>query len=578
MNKYKFNCSDRLYETYTITDESTNVIINKNIEPVKNKLFNNDLFYYNNSNNTVCLIDSEVRNAKKIPGILILNNKKTYGKKGISFYYKCIPNNKYLPEILIPYKVKYSFSKNIQNKYILFKIEKWEEKHPIGTIVEVLGNVNILDCFYEYQLYCKNIHHSIKTFKKISAKKIKSSPNIINSIYKKYALSDRTNDVIYTIDPYDCTDFDDAISLKENKNTYIISIHIANVSIILDTLDIWDNFSDRISTIYLPNKKIPMLPRILSDNICSLIQNKKRIAFTINITINKETNTIIDYYFENTIIKVRHNFVYDSNELICFEEYTKLFKKIKALQKTYPFTKEMNNSHDLIEYLMILMNHYSAKKMTYYKNGIYRTNKLIKKEVNNDITNNITNTSTQQLIPKEIDHFIHIWKNKGCHYSNYNNDLTQLKHSLLNLNGYIHITSPIRRIVDLLNMIMLQKNLNLFSSAKSILFYNKYINTLESINKNMKSIKKVQIDCSLLYMCQNNNDITNTPHKGYVININKSIKNDEIFIYDIYLPTLKLVKTYKSQKVLYLFQSYSFKIYIFTDEDKLKQKIKIYSL
>ena len=91
------------------------------------------------------------------------------------------------------------FSKKMENKYVTFNFESWDNEHPYGSLSNTIGDVDKLENFYEYQLYCKNIHHSIKTFKKISAKKIKSSPNIINFIYKKYALSDRTNDVIYTI-------------------------------------------------------------------------------------------------------------------------------------------------------------------------------------------------------------------------------------------------------------------------------------------------------------------------------------------------------------------------------------------
>ena len=82
----------------------------------------------------------------------------------------------------------------------------------------------------------------------------------------------------------------------------------------MDILELWDSFSQRISTIYLPNRKRPMLPTILSDAICSLQENRIRFAFTLDLVFNKEYE-LLDYSYQNTCIRVRKNYKYETDEL-----------------------------------------------------------------------------------------------------------------------------------------------------------------------------------------------------------------------------------------------------------------------
>ena len=65
----------------------------------------------------------------------------------------------------------------------------------------------------------------------------------------------------------------------------------------MDVLNLWDSFSQRISTIYLPDRKRPMLPTILSDCLCSLQEKTTRIAFTMDIFI--KDGAIIDTKYSN---------------------------------------------------------------------------------------------------------------------------------------------------------------------------------------------------------------------------------------------------------------------------------------
>ena len=149
--QYKLFVEDRYYEKVKICySKSLKEIHIPSIDFISNKLFNQDLFEYDD--NKIKIIHSSVRESENIPGVLVCNTQKTYGRKKDKFYYKCIPDDVRLPIFLIPYKIKLGFNKNISNKYIIFKFKNWNHKRPIGTMLNNFGDVNKLESFYEYQL------------------------------------------------------------------------------------------------------------------------------------------------------------------------------------------------------------------------------------------------------------------------------------------------------------------------------------------------------------------------------------------------------------------------------------------
>ena len=309
---YKIRISNRDYTDWgVIEQQSTKEIEVDGIEPIKNKLFNQDVFTM--EDNRMKLLHSTARSMKCIPGVLSLKDNKTYGKKGKKYYYKCIPDDKRLPIFLIAHKNIVLFNKVKKNKYITFKFLKWDIKFPIGMIQHVIGEVDNLNNFYEYQLYCKSLYASIQDFTKKTMKVLRqrSEEEFVDIINKKFPnIQQRHNINIFTIDPKSSKDFDDAISIQECDNRYTISIYIANVAIWLDSMSLWESFTRRVSTIYLPDRKRPMLPTILSDGICSLVENRKRFALTMDITLDKITNEIIDFEILNTCITVKKNLRY----------------------------------------------------------------------------------------------------------------------------------------------------------------------------------------------------------------------------------------------------------------------------
>ena len=506
---------------------------------------------------------------KQHTGVLIIKNNKTYGRikkpngKEGKLLYKCIPNDTDIPSILIPYDMKeIGFSKVFENIYIIFEFDEILLKTDtkiIGSLTQNLGSVEILDNFFEYLLYCKNLHNSIQFFNKETFKQIKNlkETDIKQLFMDKYpSIQDMTREQVFSIDPEGCCDFDDAFSIKHIDNSNILlSIYISNVSIWLDYLNLFESFSHRISTIYLPNKKISMLPSILSDCFCSLKSNCDRVAFVMDITLN-ENHEIIYINYSNSVINVYKNYVYDSKELIKDKNYILLLDTVKKMHTKYPLISSIHDSHYLVEYLMVFMNCYTGFEMKKFNNGIFRSLKMKESKVGPIIG-----------LPDELN----IFNNTGGKYIDYNKE-KDVSHELLKMDSYIHITSPIRRIVDLLNMIQIQINLRLIElNKKTSIFLFKWLNDLEYINKSMKSIKKVQNESTLLYFVTNNTEVIDEIYDAIVTEI---VEKDGIYCYNCYILKLKMFSRLKTREGLIEYQKIKIKLYLFNNEAKYKKKIR----
>ena len=220
----------------------------------------------------------------------------------------------------------------------------------------------------------------------------------LHEIIKKYNFIDkRSIKNIYTIDPKNSIDLDDAFSINKLSDTITnISIYITNVSIILDYMNLWNQLTDRISTLYLPKNKLVMLPNILSDNICSLLKDNEKFVFTISINIDIINYEILEYNFSNDIIIVSENYRYEEDKLLSNPNYKYLFETILKLNKNVYCLEEIKDSHDIIAYLMILMNYLSSCQLKQYNCGIYKT-VLCNKEYN-----------APTDLPNDIKHFLKI--------------------------------------------------------------------------------------------------------------------------------------------------------------------------
>ena len=572
MTTYKVHINNRDYASWTFYNATDFQEVELPINPIEHKLFANDIFTLvddETSSKKVNIVHSTIRISSSIPGVLIINDNKTYGRhKNGKLLYKCVPDDMRIPTFLVPYEIKnMGFSKVFENIYVTFNFMEWQDKHPLGQLAQVIGSVDIIDNFYEYQLYCKSLNSSIQKFNKdtTNALKLASHDAFIETICDKYTcIEDRTKWSVFTIDPPHSLDFDDGFSIKELENgQHQLSIYISNVTIWMDVLNLWDSFSRRISTIYLPDRKRPMLPTILSDCLCSLQSNNLRIAFVMDLFIDAN-DEIVDIKYSNSKIKVYKNYSYEEPALLSNPNYLMLMNVTKTLCKKYKYINSVRNSHDLVSYLMILMNFHSAKSLLSHKNGIFRST-IMKRDI-----------SIPDHLPEEVCKFIKIWNSSAGQYIDVNalNVGQTINHDHLDMDAYVHITSPIRRLVDLLNIIKFQQNTGMITlSESSALFYDKWIADLEYINTTMRSIRRVQNDCSLLHLCSTSPGVMEKTHEGYAFD--KIIRNDGLYQVIVYLPALKLTSRIIMRENIENYDMHQYKLYLFHNEEKFKKKIRL---
>jgi exoribonuclease R len=568
---YKIVVDDRSYSKWQIYDAPTLTPVTLDLDPCLMRLFSGDVFTYSDTA-LLTIVHSSVRTVDNIPAVLILADNKTYGRHpgNNKLLYKCVPDDSRMPPFLVPYELKnVGFSKVFVNLYVTIQFKEWTTKHPVGSLTQVIGQVDVLDCFYEYQLYCKSLNASIQRLNKDTTKAVKehdaTNDAFIETICANSGIESRVDWHVFSIDPKGSLDFDDAFSIKclDNGNT-LLSIYIANVTIWLDALNLWQSFSKRISTIYLPDKKRPMLPTILSDCLCSLQAKAKRVAFVLDLELDC-FNNIVSYKFSNCLVKVFKNFVYEEADLLKNKHYTLLFDVVTGLCSKIKYIKSIRDSHDLVCYLMVLMNYTCAKEMLMKRVGIFRS-ALIKKD----------ETSLGLVkVPDEVGQFIKIWNSTAGQYIDISaNSDVNISHDLLDLDAYIHITSPIRRLVDLLNIIKIQQTFSIHKlSDGAIMFYDSWLKELDYINTTMRAIRKVQIDCNLLNLCFTNPDILEPLYDGYCFD--KLERNDGLFQYIVFLPELKITSRITLRDNLDNYERRKYKLFIFTNEDKMKKKIRL---
>lgn len=539
---YELVVNDRNYLNYQFFDNLNNEIMLQ-INPLDYKLFNRSFFNYDLINEKITNIQLPIIN--NIPGVLLLN--KTFGKYKNKFLYKCVPYDTSLPIFLIPYKVILGFNKEAVNKYVCFSFLHWNNKHPYGELNETIGDVNDNSAYYQYELVFRNLKYSFKTLQHKAVENIKyMDETVLLDIKTKYNCEDYTDsnkNYIFTIDPIDCKDFDDAVSITNNT----INVYISNVAVWLDYFKLWEHMSERVSTIYLPDSKIPMLPTILSDDVCSLRKNQKRFAICMSLVIEK--NEIINVSFKNTMIKVANNFVYDEDKLEKNKNYRLLFNTLTSIKNT--FNIKIKDSHDVIMYLMIIMNYYCSLHLKKNKVGIFREVK---------IKDSDTNSVNINILPENVKTFYRLYRNVTANYTLVPGNYNSLYHDFLD--SYVHITSPIRRIVDLLNLIQFQTSENIYHfSNEAISFYNKWVNKLLKINLDMKSIRKLQNNALLLQEFKSN-----------------SSKIYDAYIYEknmIYIPEISLLTKIKETRNHRYCDLINVKLFYFLNEANFKQKIKV---
>ena len=568
---YKLQIHDRKYTSWSFLDENDQEAspLDNSFHPASSKLFHDDLLHIENGK-IIETIPGKYR-SYKCAGVMLLSNAQTYGRTNNNrVLYKCIPHEPFLPECLIPYDQRMTFSKAFVNKYVVFHFQDWTDKHPSGILHETLGNVDDLSVFYEYSLHSKQLHYSLTQTNKYLKPIIKENPypNVLEQILQNphYNIEDRRSQCyVFSIDPEGSTDLDDAFSFQQcedNQDYFKLTIYISNVFLMLEALNLWEYLSERVSTIYFPDKKRTMLPTILSEDWCSLLEKKDRLAFSMEVLIHQDGTVQEDSIrFFHSIIQVRKNFAYDEPKLLKNKHYQKLEHITKLIGK-----EQIQDSHDVVSHWMVFMNVQAARALAKKQCGIFRASSIKNKTLRNEIEKYHLDHETQQMLCS--------WNNVSSSYIVFKGEaMDNLQHEMMTQDCYVHITSPIRRLVDVLNQAFFYKEiLQVHVSSVSQTFVEHWSQHIELLNQSMKSIRKVQNECQLLYQFSKNEELHETQFKGILFH---QEQEGLFYKYQVYLPKLKLVSTITLTHEQPLYCYYTFSAYLFEEEYNAKRKIRL---
>ena len=217
------------------------------------------------------------------------------------------PTDKRVPLIAIPTEqAPKDFIENSEsylNQLFVACIKRWPitSLHPFGTLVEELGPIG--DIEVETSALLKDSNASFN--EDFSESVLKCLPPLPWSIperefeIRKDLRSQRT----FTIDPDTAKDLDDAISINKNDDdTFDITVSIADVSYFVKPNSALDKDArKRATSIYLVQRSVPMLPSTLSSDLCSLIPDQDRLAFSVTFTMTKDARVIKTWYGKSII-------------------------------------------------------------------------------------------------------------------------------------------------------------------------------------------------------------------------------------------------------------------------------------
>ncbi len=370
-----------------------------------------------------------------------------------------------------------------------------------GRVLEILGKSDDKAILEQALIKDSNIPT------KFSEDAIKQCDEIEEKVSEKEKKDrlDLTKEIIFTIDGADARDLDDAVSIKKLENGHFeLGVHIADVGnyVKMDTPLDSDAF-ERGTSVYLPDNVIPMLPKKLSNGICSLSPNVERLAMSVFMEIDFE-GKVVSHKICESVIKSVQRFTYDEvfaimnrDEEMC-EKFAHLKEHIYLMQELSNiilkdrsrrgsldfemaesqfklneqgevidvFPRVQNEAHNLIERFMVICNETVAKH--FEEIGvpfIYRVHEKPTKESVQRVLDFIEGLGMNKIaLPKKINQdfykkLLQIFK--GAPEEQVVNKVIlmsmkkamyleeDLGHFGLSSTNYCHFTSPIRRYPDL---------------------------------------------------------------------------------------------------------------------------------
>ena len=424
----------------------------------------------------------------------ILKRKKTrfvgtIDKKGKNYSFLLPDDRKMYTDIFIPH----TDEKVRDGHKALVEMVSWDnpKKSPEGKLIKTLGKKGSEKVEREAMVLESGMEVDFPKEVLKQAKEIKKkAPGM-----KKAALEGRRDmkDVkTFTIDPASAEDFDDALSIKRiSEDRFEIGIHIADVSFyVKEETPIDKEAKKRGFSIYMVGETVPMLPEVLSNDLCSLNPNEEKLAFSAVFEINKEGKVLSEWVGE-TIIESDKRFTYkeamekieDGDEdLNLLNDISKRLNKKRVTEGSLKFKsdevvfdldengkpldiklKESLETHQLIEEFMLLANRRVAKK---YENApfLFRVHEEPDKKTIQELKGYLSGMGydikiADKVNSKKINEIIEEVEGNPVEFLVNNiilRSMTKAYYSTKNqghfglaFDKYTHFTSPIRRYADL---------------------------------------------------------------------------------------------------------------------------------
>ncbi|MDX2046733.1 MAG: ribonuclease R [Chitinophagaceae bacterium] len=301
--------------------------------------------------------------------------------------------DKPMPDVYVPLN---GLNNAKDNDRVVVKMLDWKEKNPHGIVVSVMDAIN------ENDLAMKEILVEAGfplLFPEDVMEEAERLPDIIaqDEIKKR---KDMRGILTFTIDPLDAKDFDDAISFRKLPNgNYEIGVHIADVSHYLEPETALDKEAyQRATSVYLPDRVLPMLPERISNELCSLRPHEDKLTFSVIFQISPKA-AIKQYWIGKTVIHSNHRFTYEDvqeiiekkeglyrDEVLELNNLAQRFRKQRFKNGAINFSsqevrfrldedgrpvgiviKESKEAHQLIEEFMLLANRTVAENVAKIK-------------------------------------------------------------------------------------------------------------------------------------------------------------------------------------------------------------------
>lgn len=216
---------------------------------------------------------------------------------------------------------------------IFVMLVKWENMRttPLGRVERVLGRAGEHEAEMQGIILERGFESEFPKEVEREAEKIKHTSLSDAEIKRRRDMRDITT---FTIDPEDAKDFDDALSFRKiSDNRFEIGIHIADVShYVIPGTELDREALERATSVYLVDRTIPMLPEILSNDLCSLNPNEDKLAMSAVFEIDAH-GKVLKEWFGKTIINSNKRFTYENAQKVLDDGAGEFFYELDTLNK-----------------------------------------------------------------------------------------------------------------------------------------------------------------------------------------------------------------------------------------------------